>query len=176
MAQDLARATVFSQSLGNWLQRAETETPGSQLSIPPSVRAEAERALQAVEDALQPAPQATVERWLGALGTLVAGQLSAEDARTRSLDAAARSCKWFPSYAEVCQLLDAEVAAAHRQRHLLRRAIAAPVEGDKPVGRYSAMTDAQKAEFDTAMAKFRSRFASDASRSAEDGSGTPEAR
>jgi len=194
MAQDLARATAFSQSLGNWLQRAETETPGSQLSIPPSVRAEAERALQAIDDALQPAPQATVERWLGALGTLVAGQLSAEDARTRiaayaamlnyprhaytrsSLDAAARSCKWFPSYAEVCQLLDAEVAAAHRQRHLLRRAIAAPVEGDRPVGRYSAMTDAQKAEFDAAMAKFRSRFASDASRNAEDGSGTPEAR
>ena len=70
MAQDLARATAFSQSLGNWLQRAETETPGSQLSIPPSVRAEAERALQAIEDALQPAPQATVERWLGALGAL----------------------------------------------------------------------------------------------------------
>jgi len=38
------------------------------------------------------------------------------------------------------------------------------------------MTDAQKAEFDAAMAKFRSRFASDASRSHEDGAGTPEAR
>lgn len=131
--------------------------------------------MQAVEDALQPAPQATVERWLGALGTLVAGQLSAEDARTRiaayaamlnyprhaytrsSLDAAARGCKWFPSYAEVCQLLDAEVAAAHRQRHLLRRAIAAPVESEKPVGRYSAMTPEQRAEFDAVMARWRGK-------------------
>lgn len=173
MAQDIARATAFSQSLESLLRRIETETPGSPLLIPASARAEAERALVAVEEALEPAPQATVERWLSALGALVAGQMSAEDARTRigayaamlayprsaytrsSLDAAARACKWFPSYAEVCQLLDAEVAAAQRQRHLLRRALAAPVEGSRPAGKWSAMTDEQRREFERLMSKWR---------------------
>ena len=93
-----------------------------------------------------------------------------------SLDAAARKFRWFPSYAEVCEHLEAEVAAAKAQRHQLRRAIALPSEGSRPVGRWSAMTDEQKAEFEATMAKFRSRFASDASRSAEDGSGSAEAR
>jgi hypothetical protein len=93
-----------------------------------------------------------------------------------SLDAAARKFRWFPSYAELVEHLEAEVAQAKALRHQLRRAVALPVEGSKPSGKYSAMTDAQRAEFDAAMAKFRSRFASDASRNAEDGSETPEAR
>jgi len=197
MAQDLdlSPATGFSQSLASWLRRAETEQAGSLIPIPPTARVEAERALVAIEAALQPAPREIVDRWVAALGTLVAGgQLTVEDARTKgaayaamltyprsaytraSLDAAARAFKWFPAYAELCQLLDAEVAEVQRQRHMLRRAIAAPVESAKPVGRWSAMTDEQKAEFDATMAKFRSRFASDASRGPEDGAGTPEAR
>jgi hypothetical protein len=165
------------------------------IPIPPSARAEAERAIVAVEASLQPAPREVVDRWVAALGTLVAGgNLTVEEARAKgaayaamlnyprsaytraSLDAAARAFRWFPSYAELCQLLDAEVAAIQRQRHLLRRALAAPVETAKPVGKWRDMTDEQKAEFEATMAKFRSRFASDASRGPEDGSGTTEAR
>lgn len=197
MAQDLdlSPATGLSQSLASWLRRTETEQAGFLIPIPPSARAEAERALAAIDASLQPAPREIVDRWVAALGTLVAGgNLTVEEARVKgaayaamlnyprsaytrsSLDTAARACKWFPSYAELCQLLDAEVAEAQRQRHLLRRAVTATVESEKPVGKWSTMTDAQKAEFEATMAKFRSRFASDASRGPEDGSGSAEAR
>ena len=197
MAQDLdlSPATGLSQSLASWLRRTETEQAGSLIPIPPSARAEAERALAAIDASLQPAPREIVDRWVAALGTLVAGgNLTVEEARVKgaayaamlnyprsaytrsSLDTAARACKWFPSYAELCQLLDAEVAEAQRQRHLLRRAVTATVESEKPVGKWSTMTDAQKAEFEATMARFRSRFASDASRGPEDGSGSAEAR
>jgi len=72
--------------------------------------------------------------------------------------------------------LEAEVAAAKAQRHQLRRAIALPAEGSRPAGKWSSMTDEQKAEFEATMARFRSRFASDASRGPEDGAGSAEAR
>ena len=162
------------------------------MSISSTQKTEVERALVAAEAALQPAPQALAERFVTALGTLTATRPGEADglakirayaamlefpasAFTRSsLDAAARKFRWFPSYAELVEHLEAEVATAKALRHQLRRAVALPIEGDRPSGRYSAMTDAQKAEFDATMAKFRSRFASDASRNAEDGSGTPE--
>lgn len=194
MAQDLARATALSQSLSGLLARIATEQPGAPLEISSTQRAEAERALAAIDAALQPAPQALIERWVAALGTLCAGKPDEADAAAKirayaamlefpasafsrsSLDAAARRFKFFPAYAELVEHLEAEVAAAKAQRHQLRRAIALPAEGSRPVGKWSTMTDEQKAEFEATMAKFRSRFASDASRSAEDGSGSAEAR
>lgn len=194
MAQDLARATALSQSLSGLLARIATEQPGAPLEISSTQRAEAERALAAIDAALQPAPQALIERWVAALGTLCAGKPDEADAAAKirayaamlefpasafsrsSLDAAARRFKFFPAYAELVEHLEAEVAAAKAQRHQLRRAIALPAEGSRPVGKWSAMTDAQKAEFEATMARFRSRFASDASRGPEDGAGSAEAR
>jgi hypothetical protein len=195
MAQDLApNATGLSFSLSALLGRMQTEQPGAPLAISSTQKAEAERALAAIEAALQPAPQALALRWITALGTLTASKPGEADGSAKaqayaamvefpasaftraSLDAAARKFRWFPSYAEVCEHLEAEVAAAKAQRHQLRRAVALPGEGSRPVGKWSAMTDEQRAEFEATMAKFRSRFASDASRSAEDGLGTPEAR
>ena len=194
MAQDLARATALSQSLSGLLARIATEQPGAPLEISSTQRAEAERALAAIDAALQPAPQALIERWVAALGTLCAGKPDEADAAAKirayaamlefpasafsrsSLDAAARRFKFFPAYAELVEHLEAEVAAAKDQRHQLRRAIALPAEGSRPVGKWSLMTDEQKAEFEATMARFRSRFASDASRSPEDGSGSAEAR
>lgn len=184
MAQDLAIATALSFSLSALLARMQTEQPGAPLAISSTQKAEAERALAAIEAALQPAPQALALRWISALGTLTATKPGEADgdAKARayaamleypgsafsraSLDAAARKFRWFPSYAEVCEHLEAEVAAAKAQRHQLRRAVALPAEGSRPVGKWSTMTDEQKAEFESTMAKFRSRFASDASRSA----------
>ena len=196
MAQDLdlSRATDLSFSLSALLARMQTEQPGAPLAISSTQKVEAERALAAIEAALQPAPQALALRWISALGTLTASKPGEADgdAKARayaamleypasafsraSLDAAARKFRWFPSYAEVCEHLEAEVAAAKAQRHQLRRAIALPAEGSRPVGRWSTMTDAQKAEFEATMAKFRSRFASGASRGPEDGPGSAEAR
>ena len=196
MAQDLdlSPATGLSFSLSALLGRMQTEQPGAPLAISSTQKAEAERALAAIEAALQPAPQALALRWITALGTLTATKPGEADgdAKARayaamleypasafsraSLDAAARKFRWFPSYAEVCEHLEAEVAAAKAQRHQLRRAVALPSEGSRPVGKWSAMTDEQKAEFEATMAKFRSRFASDASRGPEDGPGSAEAR
>lgn len=182
MAQDLARATALSQSLSGLLARIATEQPGAPLEISSTQRAEAERALAAIDAALQPAPQALIERWVAALGTLCAGKPDEADAAAKirayaamlefpasafsrsSLDAAARRFKFFPAYAELVEHLEAEVAAAKAQRHQLRRAIALPAEGSRPVGKWSSMTDEQKAEFEATMARFRSRFVSDASR------------
>lgn len=196
MAQDLdlSPATGLSFSLSALLGRIATEQPGAPLAISSTQKAEAERALAAIEAALQPAPQALALRWISALGTLTASKPGEADgdAKARayaamleypasafsraSLDAAARKFRWFPSYAEVCEHLEAEVAAAKAQRHQLRRAIALPAEGSRPAGRWSTMTDEQKAEFEATMSKFRSRFGSDASRSAEDGPESAEAR
>ena len=191
---DLSPATGLSFSLSALLARMQTEQPGAPLAISSTQKAEAERALAAIEAALQPAPQALALRWISALGTLTATKPGEADgdAKARayaamleypasafsraSLDAAARKFRWFPSYAEVCEHLEAEVAASKAQRHQLRRAIALPSEGSRPAGKWSTMTDAQKAEFESTMAKFRSRFASDASRGPEDGSGSAEAR
>ena len=194
MAQDLARATALSQSLSGLLARIATEQPGAPLEISSTQRSEAERALAAIDAALQPAPQALIERWVAALGTLCAGKPDEADAAAKirayaamlefpasafsrsSLDAAARRFKFFPAYAELVEHLEAEVAAAKAQRHQLRRAVALPGEGSRPVGKWSTMTDEQKADFEATMAKFRSRFASDASRGPEDGAGSAEAR
>ncbi len=172
----------------------QTEQPGAPLSISSTQKTEAERALAAAEAALQPAPQALAERFVTALGTLTATRPGEADglakirayaamlefpasAFTRSsLDAAARRFKFFPAYAELVEHLEAEVAAAKAQRHQLRRAIALPAEGSRPVGKWSTMTDEQKAEFEATMAEFRSRFASDASRGHEDCAGSAEAR
>ena len=174
----------------------QTERPGAPLSISSTQKAEAERALVAAEAALQPAPQALAERFVTALGTLTATRPGEADglakvrayaamlefpasAFTRSsLDAAARKFRFFPSYAELVEHLEAEVAQAKALRHQLRRAVALPVEGARPAGKYSAMTDAQKAEFDALMARWRGKREAekggDASRNAEDGAGTPE--
>ena len=176
----------------------QTEQPGAPLSISSTQKTEAERALVAAEAALQPAPQALAERFVTALGTLTATRPGEADglakvrayaamlefpasAFTRSsLDAAARKFRFFPSYAELVEHLEAEVAQAKALRHQLRRAVALPVEGAKPAGKYSAMTPEQRAEFDALMARWRGKREAekggDASRNAEDGAGTPEAR
>ena len=87
------------------------------------------------------ADQAVTRDWLKALGTLVAGSLPANESRAKlnllapmlaeefpagaftppSLAAVARQCKFFPSYAEICEVLS-PWWKEHRPPH---RAIAA---------------------------------------------------
>lgn len=70
---------------------------------------------------------AAVRQWLARLGVLCTSKMSADEAESivreyvavlkypaccyteSSLDAIARKCKWFPSYAELCDALDAEL-------------------------------------------------------------------
>lgn len=173
MGQEIAVGTGLSSSLKNLLARIETEQPGAPLSISSTAKAEAQAALAAVDEALRPAPEGLALRWLTALGTLTATRPDEADAAGKarayatmlefpasafskaSLDAAARKFRWFPAYAEVCEHLEAEVAAAKAQRHQLRRAVALPVAEHQPRGRWSEMTAEQRAEFDRLMAGFR---------------------
>lgn len=135
--------------------------------------AEAKRVIAGVDEALKPAPAEAVERWLEALGALVAAAPGeAEAARKiramsvmleypasafnrRSLDAAARRFKFFPAYAELCEHLEAEIAETKRLRHQLRRVLALPVQDDRPPPRYSELSDDQRAEVDRQLAKLR---------------------
>ncbi len=174
MAQEIAAATGLSSSLNGWLRRIETEQPGSRPSIPSAVRNEAEAALSAIDEALKPAPEALVLRWLTALGTLTATRPDEADASgkvrayaamlelpasaftRRSLDAAARRFRFFPSYAELTEHLEAETADARRTRHQLRRLAALPVADSSPAGqRWSELTAEQREQFEMLMAPFR---------------------
>lgn len=173
MAQELVTATALSSSLNGWLKRIETEQPGAQLSISSTLKSEAQSALAAIDEALRPAPEPLVLRWLTALGTLTATKPDEADATGKarayatmleypasaftkaSLAVAARKFRWFPSFAEVCEHLEAETAETKRVRHQLRRLLAQPVEDDRPPVRYSELTDDQRAEVDRQLAKLR---------------------
>lgn len=174
MAQDLALATASSPSLKRALALIENAQPGEPLSISSRTKSEARTALAAADAVLQPAPRETVERWLEALGVLVAGNPSEGDAARRvqafaamlefpaaafcrrSLDAAARRFRFFPAYAELTELLEAETADAKRRRFQLRRLVALPVADPEPAGtRWSALSDDQRAELDRLLAPFR---------------------
>ena len=173
MGQEIVTGTGLSSSLKSLLARIETEQPGAPLSISSTARAEAQAALAAVDEALRPAPEGLALRWLTALGTLTATRPDEADAagkarayatmlefptsafNRRSLDAAARKFRFFPSYAELCEHLEAETAEAKRIRHQLRRLIALPVEDRQPRGRWSDLSDEQRAEFSRLMGSFR---------------------
>ena len=81
----------------------------------------------AIYDAmLEPVSQIDFAKWLASLGILCAGNMTADDAKAKigayktlmhpprgvltqeSLDKAGRTFKWFPTYGEVAEFLDAE--------------------------------------------------------------------
>lgn len=179
MGREIATATASSSLVRNWLARIEREPPGTPLSICSRTQTEATAALAAIDEALKPAAEGVALRWITALGTLTATRPEEADALGKarayaamlefpasafnraSLDAAARKFRWFPSYAEVCEHLEAETAEAKQMRHRLRRLVALPVQDDRPPAKYSALTAEQRAQFDAIMAGFRHRQEAD---------------
>lgn len=173
MANSLAIVTVLSPSLKNALAKIENAQPGEPLSISSQMIAEARDAMAAVDAALQPAPIDLVKRWLEALGALVAAAPGEAEAARKihamatmlefpasafnraSLNAAARKFRFFPSYAELCEHLEAETAGTKTLRHQLRRLVALPVSERQAGTRWSELTPEQRAEFDRLMAGFR---------------------
>lgn len=109
------------------------EEPWRLPAAPPEVRAEAGRVLRILEPQTARADKGIVAKWLGSLGVLCAGQMSAADAKAKlgaysalldypagcfteaSLRDAATRFKWFPAFAEVAEFLD-EVAKPIRQK------------------------------------------------------------
>lgn len=173
MAQQIAIATDLSSSLRRALALIETAQPGEKPEISSAMASEVNSALVAAEQALERAPRDTIERWLEALGVLVAGNPGEADAARkvrayaamldyppgaftrRSLDTAARRFKFWPAYAELCEHLEAEIADFKRLRHQLRRMRALPTRRDEVVRRYRDLTDDERAQFEALMAPWR---------------------
>ena len=134
---------------------------------------EAKEAAIGVEQALRPAPPEVAERWLEALGVLCAASPQEADAARKvraialmlefparcfnraSLNAAARRFKFFPSYSEICDHLEAEASELKRLRHDLRRLMALAVEEAPTPTRYGNLTPEQRAEFDALMSAWK---------------------
>ena len=148
------------------------------MSISSRTMAEATQAAAGVDGALKPAPAEVVERWLEALGTLVsAASGEAEAARKiramsvmlefparcfnrASLDAAARRFKFFPSYAELCEHLEAEASELKRLRHDLRRLRALPIADEAPPERYADLPPDQRQRVDKILDDIRASLRS----------------
>jgi hypothetical protein len=149
------------------------------VEITPQLRDEAEAGLRSLRVAMQPPPAPTMRKWLATLGTLTAGKVDAEDAATRidafvgmldypaqcftkrTLDAAARRFRWFPSFAELAEFLDEQAAPlrtlADRLEQLLQvpaTALPGPAK-DKAAPLYRDLTPEQQAEHDRLMRSFR---------------------
>lgn len=92
-------------------------------TLPPSIREEASRIRDELRSRLRPADRKRVSDWLASLGTLCAGQMTAEDARVKvaayvgmldfpaecytrdTLREAAELFRFWPSYAELSQFM-----------------------------------------------------------------------
>lgn len=180
MPNSLAIATGLSPSLRSALAKIESAQPGERLSISSRTMAEATQAAAGVDETLKPAPAEVVERWLEALGTLVsAAPGEAEAARKiramsvmlefparcfnrASLDAAARRFKFFPSYAELCEHLEAEASELKRLRHDLRRLRALPIADEAPPERYADLPPDQRQRVDKILDDIRASLRSPA--------------
>lgn len=174
MGQEIVTGTGLSSSLRSALGQIANAQPGERSSISSKTMTEAREAAAGVEQALRPAPPEVAERWLEALGVLCAASPQEADAARKvraialmlefparcfnraSLNAAARRFKFFPSYSEVCEHLEAEASELKRLRHDLRRLMSMPVEDDRQPPRYSDLSDEQRAEVDRHLASLRS--------------------
>lgn len=148
--------------------------------------ADAKAVIPAYEAALAPAGRQEVGKWLTALGTLVAGRLSAEDAKVKisaylelltapacsltreSLAEAGRRFTWFPSFGEVQEFLDEAARPTKGMLHRLRMLAAAPPTpkvAEEPFVPWSKRTPEEKERFEQMMAKARAKLSGDAAHS-----------
>lgn len=141
--------------------------------VPEAVKAEAGRLIAPLFAALEPASPRLVGDWLARLGVLVAGNLSAADARIKiaayaadlrypalcftdqTRADAAKAFKFFPSFAELSEFLDG-IAAPHRTKLHRIRAIAGRPVRQEPRGRgWGDLSPAERLAHDAMMASLR---------------------
>jgi len=143
-----ARSVGLQRLLSEWDEFDRWPEKAAPVVKSEEVKAEAERLLPKVRAALERADRGTMEKWLIALGNLVAGKTSVDEAKMKigaystmldypdrcftdkTLRDAARKFRWFPSYSEVCELLDEEVVGLRRLARNLRRTVESEVEKD----------------------------------------------
>ncbi len=144
--------------------------------VDPRDKGEARNNLALALKAAAPADRETVRMWLASLGVMCAGQITAADAKAKigvyvpnldhpascftkeTLTEAGRKFKWFPSYAEIAEFLDAKARPARTLAFRLRKISEAPECRDKPQPGQSwlTMTPDQRREFDVLMETNRS--------------------
>lgn len=137
LSQNLASALASPSRVleDGSLQTTPWKAPSS---VSPDLRSEAAATLAAVDGAMRPADVSKVREWLMSLGPLVAGNMSADDARvkldaysgrldypaacfsSKALDKAARRFKFFPTYGELCDFLDAQLSEVRENRRRLQ--------------------------------------------------------
>lgn len=117
--------------------------------ISDDMRSEADTASRVLWRALRPSRIADVELWLASLGSLTASRKDADDADAAiramagvlddvpvavltqdTLRKAAKRFKWWPSYAELGEFLDAEKSVLERRLKRLRAIVDAPKTTD----------------------------------------------
>lgn len=146
-----AASIECSQSLSK-LSEDLSKAPEHQTGLPVTARLkiEADRALEALDRALAPAPRPVEAKWLAALGAVMPHSPTAApfDERLRAILAlvefpsrcytddtlklAARTFKFFPTIAELTSLFDPMLADLRDQRRALARVAAAPLSPVRP--------------------------------------------
>jgi hypothetical protein len=133
--------------------------------------------LRAAENLLRPADKQTLAKWLATLGVLCAGQMSADDAKTKiaayvplldvpaailtkqTLQDAGREFKWFPSFAELAAFMDRQSWPLRKLAARLRRiAEMAPAIEHREGGDWSELTPEQKAELDAKLQAVKNKL------------------
>ena len=129
-------------------------------NLSPEIIAEAKALIQSAELENEPAPEKIKAKWLASLGTLCAGKATVSEIQSQlvayasmvdypetaftktTLDKAARNFKWFPSYAELTEFLDAETSTLRNNLSRLRQ-VANAKPNQKKAGEYNAPTETQ---------------------------------
>lgn len=134
-------------------------------------KGEARNKLPLALRAAAPCGRETVKDWLNALGVMCAGQMTATDAKAKisvyaanldhpalcftqeTLGEAGRKFKWFPSYAEVIEFLDAKARPARALAYRLKKISEAPEREHKPAQgqTWRSMTPEQREQFKAMM-------------------------
>lgn len=145
-------------SNGAELYFAERWTLPANLS--PEIIDEAKALIQSAELENEPAPEKIKAKWLASLGTLCAGKATVSEIQSQlvayasmidhpetaftktTLDKAARNFKWFPSYAELTDFLDAETSTLRNNLARLRH-VANAKPNQRKAGEYDAPTETQ---------------------------------
>lgn len=146
MAQAIAKAkrpamVLLTESLME-IVRPYQEVWQAPSSIPETVMEEAIEQLEIVGKLMEPAPVDIVQKWLNSLGLLVAGKMSADEAKVRisayaylldlpgyaydkeNLRKAAIEFKWWPSFGELHEFLkrqDNEISRTYWRLKLIQR-------------------------------------------------------
>jgi hypothetical protein len=147
------------------------------VAISAAAKAEARAELDRLAESLEPAGKERMAQWLATLGTISAtGNMTVADAKAKlgayasllaypvacltreSLDRAGRAFKWFPTYAEIAEFLDAEQRRVETRRKRLERLLSdeeRATKAEPKPKRYADASDEDRARIDARLAELK---------------------